>query len=317
MGMQAMSKVAAGTSAATILEQVGVLVITRVTSAAGEHSGELFDVAGNAAYTQALMIYLLPHSLVTVSITTALFTQISAAAAAGDIPRVRADLSLGMRTVGVFTVFATAALIVLAVPITRVILFTASHPGEITSVARVLAVLAIGLVPLGAMLLMKRAYFAFEDGFTIFLIQIPVTAVTIAGSLLGMYLLPPDWWAPGGGGSMSWGSIVGVAGRIRGWRRRLQGLDGHRILRLLRRIIIAALLASGIWFFIISLLGDGADDPLHGLLTAAVAGLTMLAVYIVSLYLMRVQELSILLSPVTAKLRRRFGPYDRDEKGGN
>src|SRR5690625_7194280 len=107
------------------------------------------------------MIYLLPHSLVTGSITTALFTPISAAAAAGDIPRVRADLSLGMRTVGVFTVFATAALIVLAVPITRVILFTASRPGEITSVARVLAGLAIGLVPLGAMLLIKRAYFAF------------------------------------------------------------------------------------------------------------------------------------------------------------
>jgi len=317
MGMRSMGKVAAWTSAATILEQVGVLVITRVTSAAGEHSGELFDVAGNAAYTQALMIYLLPHSLVTVSITTALFTQISAAAAAGDIPRVRADLSLGMRTVGVFTVFATAALIVLAVPITRVILFTASHPGEITSVARVLAVLAIGLVPLGAMLLMKRAYFAFEDGFTIFLIQIPVTAVTIAGSLLGMYLLPPDWWAAGAGGSMALGSIVAGAGRLRGLRRRLQGLDGHRILRLFSRLIIAALLASGIGFFIKSLLGDGADDPLHGLLTAAVAGLTMLAVYIVSLYLMRVQELSILLSPVTAKLRRRFGPYDRDEKGGN
>src|SRR5699024_2002241 len=119
------------------------------------------------------------------------------------------------------------------------------------------------------------------------------------------------------GGSMALGSIVAGAGRLRGLRRRLQGLDGHRILRLFSRLIIAALLASGIGFFIKSLLGDGADDPLHGLLTAAVAGLTMLAVYIVSLYLMRVQELSILLSPVTAKLRRRFGPYDRDEKGGN
>lgn len=305
MGMRTMGKVAAWTSAATLLEQVGVLVITRVTSAAGEHAGGLLDVAGNAAYTQALMIYLLPHSLVTVSITTALFTQLSAAAAAGDIARVRADLSLGMRTVGVFTVFATAALIVLSVPIARVILFTASHAGEITSVARVLSVMAIGLVPLGGMLLMKRAYFAFEDGFTIFVIQIPVTAVTIAGSLLGMYLLPADWWAAAAGGSMALGSIVAGAGRLRGLRRRLNGLDGRRILRLYVRLTVGALLASAAGYYLKTLLGDGADDPLHGLMVAVIAGITMLAVYLGSLHVMRVRELSTLLSPIASKLQRR------------
>ncbi|HLS04529.1 MAG TPA: murein biosynthesis integral membrane protein MurJ [Actinomycetales bacterium] len=305
MGMRSMGKVAAWTTLATLLEQVGVLVITRVTSAAGEHSGELLNVAGNAAYTQALMIYLLPHSLITVSITTALFTQLSAAAAAGDIPRVRADLSLGMRTVGVFTIFATAALIVLAVPITRVILFTAAHPGEITSVARVLSVMALGLVPLGGMLLMKRAYFAFEDGFTIFLIQIPVTAITITGSLAGMYLLTPDWWAAGAGASMALGSVVAGAGRLRGLHRRLKGLDGARILRLYVRLIIGALGASAVGYAVVKLLGTGADDPVRALIVVVVGGLTMLGTYLIALHLMRVRELATLLSPVTRKLWRR------------
>lgn len=305
MGMRSMGKVAGWTTLATLLEQVGVLVITRVTSAAGEHSGELLNVAGNAAYTQALMIYLLPHSLITVSITTALFTQLSDAAAAGDIPRVRADLSLGMRTVGVFTIFATAALIVLAVPITRVILFTASHPGEITSVARVLSVMALGLVPLGGMLLMKRAYFAFEDGFTIFLIQIPVTAVTIAGSLAGMYVLMPDWWAAGAGASMALGSIVAGAGRLRGLHRRLKGLDGARILRLYVRLIVGALAASAAGYAVVKLLGTGADDPLRALVVVAVGGLAMLGVYLIALHFMRVRELATLLGPVASKLRRR------------
>lgn len=306
MGMRSMGKVAAWTTVATVLEQIGVLVITRITSAAGEHSSDaLFDVAGNAAYTQALMIYLLPHSLVSVSITTALFTQLSAAAAAGDMVKVRQDLSLGMRTVGVFTVFATVALIVLAIPITRVILFTASHPGEITSVARVLSVMAIGLVPLGGMLLIRRAYFAFEEGFAIFTIQIPVTAITIGGSLAGMFFLTPDWWAAAAGGSMALGSIVAGTLRLRELRHRLDGLDGRRILRLYVRLTIAALLAGGVGHVLVSIFGAGADDAFHGLTVAVVVGTIMLGIYLAGLKLMRVEELSTLLSPVTAKLRRR------------
>ncbi len=39
------------------------------------------------AYSQALMIYLLPHSLITVSIATALFTGMSAAADGGDVAK--------------------------------------------------------------------------------------------------------------------------------------------------------------------------------------------------------------------------------------
>lgn len=305
MGMRSMGKVAGWTTLATLLEQVGVLVITRITSAAGEAGSDLFNVAGNAAYTQALMIYLLPHSLVSVSIATALFTQLSAAAAAGDMVKVRQDLSLGMRTVGVFSVFGTAVLIVLAIPITRVILFTASHPGEITSVARVMAVMSIGLVPLGAMLLIRRAYFAFEDGFAIFSIQIPVTAITIGGSLAGMYLLGPEWWAAAAGGSMALGSIVTGIHRMFELRRRLNGIDGSRILRLYTRLAIGALAAAAVGHVCVRFMGAGADNAFHGLKVAVIVGTIMLAVYVAALKIMRVEELSTLLSPITAKLRRR------------
>ncbi|MGO1279204.1 MAG: murein biosynthesis integral membrane protein MurJ, partial [Cellulosimicrobium funkei] len=103
IGLRSAGQVALWTFAAVLLEQVGVLFTTRfaseapraalaqtfgayrddpgtlgavtglVTGAPGAFSDAL-AVAGNAAYTQALMIYLLPHSLVTVSIATALFT---------------------------------------------------------------------------------------------------------------------------------------------------------------------------------------------------------------------------------------------------
>ena len=83
-------------------------------------------VAGPGAYDVAFLIFMLPHSLVTVSLATALFTRLSGQAHDDDVAGVRATLSSGLRVVGVFTVFATAAIAVLALPLTRVVLATAT-----------------------------------------------------------------------------------------------------------------------------------------------------------------------------------------------
>ena len=63
-------------------------------------------VPSYVAYTGAFAIYMLPHSLITVSLVTALFTRMSEHAAERNVAGVRSDLSFGLRTVGVFTVFA-------------------------------------------------------------------------------------------------------------------------------------------------------------------------------------------------------------------
>ena len=91
IGLRSAGSVALWTFAAVVLEQAGVLYLTRVASA-GATAPRAYRpeaVAGNSSYTQALLIYLLPHSLVTVSIATALFTGISKAAQDGDTDRVR------------------------------------------------------------------------------------------------------------------------------------------------------------------------------------------------------------------------------------
>lgn len=52
---------------------------------------------------------MLPHSLVAVSLVTALFTRMSMAAAENRIDEVRSDLSLGLRLTGLATVLSAAA----------------------------------------------------------------------------------------------------------------------------------------------------------------------------------------------------------------
>ena len=137
-GLSTAGGVATWTLLGLTVGQLGYLVGSRVSSAAP--AAAVADgvaasaVAGPGAYSVAFLIFMLPHSLVTVSLATALFTRLSGQAHDGDVAGVRATLSSGLRVVGVFTVFATAAIAVLALPLTRVVLAT-STAGSADAVA--------------------------------------------------------------------------------------------------------------------------------------------------------------------------------------
>ncbi|MCB7135779.1 murein biosynthesis protein MurJ [Cellulosimicrobium marinum] len=338
IGLRSAGQVALWTFAAVVLEQVGVLfttrfasqapraaladafgqgyagdpgaqgVVTSLTVGAPEAYADALTVAGNAAYTQALMIYLLPHSLVTVSIATALFTGMSAAAHAGDVARVRRDLSRGVRTVGVFTVFATAVFVVLALPITKLLVPSVGAAAG-AAVAQVLVAMAFGLVPLGGMVLMKWVYYAFEDGRTVFWIQVPGTIVLVGVSWLATLVLDPHWWVVGVGAAMSLSNVVAVALRTVGLRRTLDGLDGRRIVRMHARTTLAAAVSAGVGWGLLQLhdrvLGEIYGLTWwHALVLVTVVGAVMTAVYLGGLKVLRVRELDELLGPVVGKVRR-------------
>ena len=99
------------------LGQLGLLVTTIVANTAEAlNAGSALQEStpAAAAYSYAFLLFMLPHSLVAVSLVTALFTRMSHAAGEDDWPTVRDDLSLGLRTVGIFSVLATVGLVVLA-----------------------------------------------------------------------------------------------------------------------------------------------------------------------------------------------------------
>ncbi|MFI2487253.1 murein biosynthesis integral membrane protein MurJ [Promicromonospora kroppenstedtii] len=313
IGLRSAGAVAMWTFAAVVLEQAGVLYLTRVASEAGAASTATESFAGNASYTQALLIYLLPHSLVTVSIATALFTGISKAAQEGDTDKVRDDLSLGLRTIGVFTVFATAALVVLAGPLTAFIVPTAGAE-DTALIAPVLVALSFGLVPLGGMALMKWVYYAYEDGRSVFWITVPSTVALVAGLVAAQLWLEPQYWVIAAGGAYALSNWITVLLRTGGLKRKLDGrLDGGRIFALHAKTVLAAAVAGGAGWGVYQLVG-GFDAlvfgkgwvlaMLSGLWVTALCGLVMLAVYVLLLRLFRVRELDGLLRPVLARFRR-------------
>jgi putative peptidoglycan lipid II flippase len=266
-GLGEAGRVASWTIAGLVVGQLGILVVTKVASAVANTAGGGRGLAGNAVYDNALLVFMLPHSLVTVSLLTALFTGLSARAAANDVPAVRADLSFGLRLVGLFTVIAAAVLVVLAFPLARVL-----QPGatvqDASALAAVIVVMLLGLPAYGAWAMGQRVFYAYADARSMFPIQIAMSVIVAVGSLLAQEFAPARYWVAGAGLSTSVSYVVGALMALLLLRRRLAGIDGRG----------------------------------RAILVSVAVGLLMTAIYVGLLKAMRVPELDDLL-----RRMRRFG----------
>ncbi|GAA4622696.1 murein biosynthesis integral membrane protein MurJ [Cellulomonas oligotrophica] len=298
-GLGRAGSVATWTFAGLAIGQIGYVVVSRVASAAPQGST---TVAGNAAYDLAFVLFMLPHSLVTVSLATALFTRLSAQATDRDADAARATFSVGVRVVGVFTLVATALLVVLAEPLTRIVLLGGAG---VDAAAPVVAAMAVGLPAFGAWSMCQRVFYAYEDAKGMVPIQVVMAAVVVGGTYLGRALLPSSGWVVGIGLAMSASYVVGAALAMLRLRGHLGTVDAPAIVRthLLAGLAAAAAFGAG-WGarrLLDDVLGSGVGDAaLECLAVSAAVGL----VYLAALRLLRVRELDLLAGPLLRKLGR-------------
>ncbi|MDQ0425342.1 murein biosynthesis integral membrane protein MurJ [Cellulomonas iranensis] len=306
-GLGRAGKVATWTFIGLAIGQLGYVVVSRVASAApGAACVATSDIAGNAAYDYAFMLFMLPHSLVTVSLATALFTRLSARAHDGDVAGVRADLSTGLRVVGLFTLIAGAGLTVLARPVVRLILVSSSE-AAVSAVAGVVVAMAVGLPAFGAWSMCQRVYYAYEDAKGMVPVQAAMAGVVVAGTLLGQAVLPHSAWVAGAGLSMSASYLLGTLMAMRALRRRLGGdVDGAHVLRTHARAGLATVAAAAVGvavLLVVQVVGPG--GVVGALVQCAVVGTVMVLVYVGGLKLLRVRELDQLVGPLVRRLRGR------------
>ena len=303
-GLGTAGRVAGWTFAALAVGQLGVVVVWRVASLASQ--AELGNqVPGTQAYTNAFTMFMLPHSLVTVSLLTALFTRLSDHAAARDTRAVRADFSSGLRTVAVFTLFAAPALSVLALPLVRLV-FPASKAAEAGSMAPIIVAFMVGLVALGAWSLCQRLFYAYSDAKGLFRIQVAMAGVVVVGAFGGYLIAAPQWWVACSAGAISASYALGaVWGGAQAWRRLGGGLS--RIVRLHVRAGLAATGAAALGWLVSRMFGNltGANF-VKALVVCLVVGAVMLGAYLWLLRRLQVTELDDLLGPIVARLRRRL-----------
>lgn len=306
-GLGTAGRVAGWTFAALLVGQAGILAVQRVANSAGaaaDSAGLVAgEVAGNNAYGQAFTIFMLPHSLVTVSLLTALFTGLAARATAGDTVAVRTTFSRGVRVIGVFSAIATAVLAVLAVPVARVVMPTASA-AEIGSMAPLIVALVLGLGALGAWSLCQRVFYAYEDARGLFRIQVAMAAVVALTAILGWRLAPVAWWTAIACAGISASYLLGAVWAGLEVRTRVGG-TGRRVVRLFVRATVAAVGSALVGWTLLRVFGDVTRLSFGTALVACVlVGTVMVVAYVVLLRLMHVTELQELARPVTS----RFAP---------
>ncbi|NIZ92457.1 murein biosynthesis integral membrane protein MurJ [Kineosporiaceae bacterium B12] len=302
MGLGSAGRVAGWTFAGVALGQLAFIPTSQVMTSAGFalNRAGVNGASGNS-YTYAYLLFMLPHALVAVSLVTALFTRLSRSAVAGDVRAVRRDFSSGARTVAAAGVLATAAFVSLG-PSIGAAMFDRGRP-----IGWVLVAMAAGLVPFSVTYLVQRVFYAYEDARTPFTVQAVVAVITTVGNAVCWFLLEPRWQVIGIGAFMSLSNVVGCVLGLVLLRHRFGaldggGIDGHRLLRTLVRLLIVGV-ASALAGTAVARLGAGFDDTRLGSAgIVVVGGLVVLAVFAVLCRLMRVRELEDLLSPLLRRV---------------
>ncbi|SEE76489.1 murein biosynthesis integral membrane protein MurJ [Ruania alba] len=311
-GLRSAGRVAMWAFAALAVGQIGYLAISNLAAAAGTRSDALPDpasVAGNAAYDNAFLIFMLPQSLITVSLVTAMFTRLSEHAAGGRTFRVRDDLSRGLRTLAVFTVFAAGAFMVLAIPLTQLVTFDQADFSSYRAVGHVLVAMLVGLPAIAIWTMAQRVYFAFEDARSLFWIQVPMAGIQIIGSVVAFLTLEVQWWVVGAGAATAISNTFGALVAYLALRRKLPTLDGARVLRTHLRVLLAVIPTTLLGWGALHLWGVQTSF-MGALLRVLVIGGAMGLGYLVLLRRLRVSELDVLLervggmlSPLTRRLQ--------------
>jgi putative peptidoglycan lipid II flippase len=179
VGLRPAMKAATWTLAMAFVTQIGGLVQTLVASRAVADRSETMVIASVAALLIAWLIFMLPHSVVTVSVATAYFTKMSEHVQAKRIDLMKTDLRSALRIVVLVNMFSSIALILLSYPVARV--FVGEYPSTV-ALGNVLFSTMFGLIPFGFVFMFQRAFYALEDTRTPFIFTTIQIAFHISGS---------------------------------------------------------------------------------------------------------------------------------------
>lgn len=300
VGLRETGKMAGWTFGMIIATQLAGLVETNVSALASGQGASVF------AFQTAWLAFMLPHSIVAVSLATAYFTRIAQHASAGNIDLVREDAVAALRRILTLIFWASAGLISIAIPFSR--LFSSSWSDTLTF-ATVIAVLTIGLPAFSALFVVMRVFFALGDGRTPFLITL-FQAATVSLVLIAVAFLPREYIVFGVGLTLS---IIGtIQTLLATWllRRKLNSRMDARIGFALLRGFIAAVVATAVGLYANYALGGLSANgfPQTGfaqaIISMVIIGIPVTVVFVVMLKLLRSPEL-VEGQQVLARLRRR------------
>jgi putative peptidoglycan lipid II flippase len=244
-----------------LISQLGYLVTVNVATAAAVRSAKagISTGVGFTPYTSAYYIMLLPYSIVTISIVTALLPHLSKLAIEKKVDDVRLQLIRAIKMVGVVTVPSAIALIFFG-PLMTEVLYMGISLDDSRYIGYVLAALGLGLVPFSINLILVRGFNAFEDTKTQVTSILIINVISVLLSYLFLWKLASDVVTVGLGIAFSISYIVGLSITLKLIKKHVGSLKLRDFAGQHLSLLAASLIAMAPLFALSTYLGWGDDS---------------------------------------------------------
>ena len=290
-----------------VVNQVAYTVVVRLSSG-GTASGDP-EGTGYAVYSATFLIMMVPHSVITVSLATAILPALSRRATAADLGGLGVLLAGTLRTALVVVVPFAALLPVIAPALARVLFGYGAAAPYVENYVPSLALFGPGLVVFTVHYLMLRGFYALEQTRTVFVIQCAVSATNVLAAVLLVAATDDRGTSPALVGAYTCAFLVGAVISSLVLRSRLGGLDvgsgagwASYGVRLLLAVVASTALALGLRL----LLPDLSDDSsvLRALLEVALLTGIAVLTFLVAARVLRINEVTSVLGTVLRRTSR-------------
>lgn len=291
-----------------MVNQAAYTVVVRLasTGTAGGNS----DGTGYTVYSSAFLIMMVPHSVITVSLATAILPRLSASAHAGDLPAMRRTLAETLRTTLVVAVPVAALLPVVASPLARLLWGYGAAAETVDNYIDTLILFGPGLVVYTAHYLILRGFFAMEQTRTVFWMQCVISAVNVAVAVVLVGLASDRNTAPALVVAYTSAYAVGLVLSYVVLRHRLGGLDTGQLVGFGAKLVVATAGATAAAVLVMlawQSTGDTDGSMLRTLLVAGTTGLTDVVVFVGLALLLRLSEVTALVGLISRRIGSRQG----------
>ena len=290
-----------------IVNQIAYTVVVRLAS------GGTSEVAcqptepsatGYTIYSMTFLIIMVPHSINTVSLATAILPRLAARPADGALPALARSLAAPLRSALALIVPFAALLPVLALDAAKLLWGYGAGKSDYDLFAPSLGLFGIGLVFFTVHYLMLRGFYALERTDVVFWIQCVVATTNIVMAIVLVKAVDGLATAPALVLAYASSYVVGAALSYAVLTRRLGGLESAVLLRFVVRLAIATALATGAGagtaYLVHQVVGIGSWPA--AFVSAGLVGLVGLVVLLVCARAMRLEELTSMVDTVTRRL---------------
>ena len=284
-----------------VATQAAYFVVVKLASGGAVDGG-----TGYTVYSSSLLIMMVPHSIVTVSLATAILPRLSTYAHEGRLADLGSTVGSTLRT-ALALVLPFAVILPVVARDVAAFAFGWADPATAAAFAPTLALFGPALVFFTVHYFMLRGFYAMEMTRLVFFIQLAVSLTNIAVATALVPSRPPEDTAPMLVVAYLASYAVGAVASFVLLQRTVGGLQARRLVRFLVRMVLVLAVAGGAaWLVELALAGLGErPGPVVGLLRGGTSALVGLLVLLVASRLVRLREVTTLVDTVAARLRRR------------